>query len=47
MKGIRFTLGIAEASSQREREIVCVGSKRIGTAVEKVLIRLIPIFLAL
>ena len=30
-----------------EREIVCVGLKRIGTAVEKVLVRLIPTFFVL
>ena len=30
-----------------EREMVCVGSKHIGTAAEKVLVRLIPTFLVL
>ena len=47
MKGIRFTLGVAVASSQRKKDGVCVGSKHRGTAVEKVLIRSIPIFLVL
>ena len=28
MRGIRFTLGVAVASSQRERDSVCVGSKQ-------------------
>ena len=47
MKGIRFTLGVAVASSQRKRDSVCVGSKHRVTAVEKVLVRSIPIFLVL
>ena len=49
MKGIRFTLGAAIASSMRERdrERVCVGSKHRGTAEEKVLMRSIPICLVL